>query len=549
MSGHLKLLQNLRRHVQAVAYGSPIYNKMVLEQGAPPTRLHLALPDPWPGDAKAGQALIAAQPGLFEAENRKRGERDKPFMAHAWLRDLRAVGTDAARRKALKLLEDWLESEDVWREDSWSPEVLGERLANWIGFHDFYVANAAEDFSARIIASMMRQLRHLLRVMPAPLVGVDNLLAVKGLIFAGLALQDDGARALGLGLELLQRQLAAEILPDGGHIARAPYQHLQILRGLIDVRAALRVTHMLVPSSLTSSIERMVPALKLYRHGDGGLALFHGGHEGGSLEMEAALTLAETRGRVLRRLPQTGYERVTAGRSLLLMDVGAPPPHHHDANAHAGLLSFEFSVGRERLIVNCGAGRDENPEWRRAMAATAAHTCLTLEDTNACEILPDGGIGHRPKQVEAQRYEQNGVPYIEAMHDGYISAFRVTHHRTLGLANEGEELRGREVISGPAGRNFALRWHLHPTVQAALLQGGQAALLRTPSGGGWRLRIVGPREGDDIVGIGGGYSLGLEASVYCGALLPRRTLQLKVCGRTEIEQTVIEWVLTRERKG
>src|SRR5271169_4649494 len=101
---------------------------------------------------------------------------------------------------------------------------------------------------------------------------------------------------------------------------------MDMLRTLIDIRAALRAAQMEVPHELTAVIERMVPALKLFRHGDGGLALFNGGHESSALEMDAVLTLSAARGRVLRRLPQTGYERVTAGRSLLLVDVGAPPP-------------------------------------------------------------------------------------------------------------------------------------------------------------------------------------------------------------------------------
>ena len=535
----LNLLQEIRRRTQAVAYGSPIY-RMMLEQGPVPDRLRLIVTDPWPGDAQAGQAMMAAPSGLFEAETFRHLDKNRALLAHGWLRDLRAVGTESARRKALTLMEDWLDYQDVWQEEGWAPDVLGERLANWVSFYDFYNAAPSSDFTPRLIASMVRQLRHLLRVLPADLAGVANLQAIKGLIYAGLGLLDS-ERALGLGLELLHRQLENEILPDGGHSARDPSQHLQTLRALIAIRAALRAAQMEVPHALTTAVERMVPALKLYRHGDGGLALFNGGHEGSVLEMDAALTLAEARGRVLRRLPQTGYERVTAGRSLLLIDVGAPPPRPYDSTAHAGLLAFEFSVGRERLIVNCGAGPTEDSAWRLATASTAAHSTLTLNDTNAAEILVEGGIGHRPKHVTSQRYEQNGVAYVEAAHDGYVGRARVTHHRTLSLAAEGDELRGREVLSGALGADFTLRWHLHPSVQAALVQGGQAVLLLLPSGAGWRLRV------DSGEGFNTG--LALEPSIYCGGTAPRRTLQIKISGRMAEDPTIVKWALGREKKG
>jgi len=534
----VRVLRYLRKKTQALVYGSPFY-RALLGRGKNPPHLHLILNDSWPGDAKAGQAIAASPSSPFEPAQPLTPAKRKPLLAHGWLRDLKAMGTDSAKRKARALLKDWLINRDNWEEESWAPDVLGERLTNWISFHDFCAVHADEDLEERLIASLLRQRNHLLRVLPAPLTGTEGLQAIKGLIVADLSLSK-GRKALGLGLELLQRHLAAEILPDGGHISRNPDAQLKMLHHLIDIRAALRAAGQETPPELLTAIERMVPALKLFRHGDGGLAHFNGGHQDNGLEMEAVLSMAEARGRVLRRLPQTGYERVTAGRALLLVDVGVPPPWPHDKTAHAGLLSFEFSVGRERLIVNCGAGPEGDEEWRAATAATAAHSALILADTNACEVLPEGHIGHRPKPVAAQRYEQDGAHYVETAHGGYESGFHVTHHRSLCLAAEGEELHGRDLLSGPPGQEYTIRWHLHPTVQASLVQGGQAALLLTPSGLGWRFRIES--------GIMGG-ELSLESSVYCGGGTPRRTLQLKVTGRTDEDPAVIGWMLVREKKG
>jgi uncharacterized heparinase superfamily protein len=203
-------------------------------------------------------------------------------------------------------------------------------------------------------------------------------------------------------------------------------------------------------------------------------------------------------------------------------------------------MSFEFGQGRERLIVNCGAVENANVEWRRALAATAAHSTLTLEDINICDVLTSGKIDSAVR-VTAQRYEQDGVHYIEMMHNGYEHRFGLLHHRILALGAEGDELRGRDSLGGASDKslNFAVRWHLHPSVQASLSHSGQTALLRTPSGGGWRLRV---EDGD----------LGLEAGLYCGSGIPRRSLQLKVSGRTkpssESPETVINWSLVREKK-
>lgn len=522
-----KILNQMRRGVQNVAYGNPIYQK-ILSSGEAPERLHFTLPDPWPGDAQAGLTLIAGQRTMFE-----KPPSAQLRQAGLHLRNLRAVGTDAARQMALRLIYNWLEHHDSWHEDEWAPGVLGERIASWISFYEFYAAVASPDLIARLTTSLHRQWKHLARTLSADLSGIEGLQAIRGLVYGALNF-DDSDRALGLAADLMQRQIALEILPDGGHVSRNPSTHFHVLRHLADLRAIFKAAELELPEAARIALSIMPPVLKFFRQGDGGLALFNGSGEETHLLVESVITQAESRARNLRRLPQTGYERVNAGRSLLLVDTGRPAPRGYDRDAHAGLLSFEFGQGRERLIVNCGAAASVDPVWRMACAATAAHSTLAVEDTNACDVLQDG-IAASSIYVTAQRYEQNGAQCLELSHDGYRDAFGVLHQRFLALSADGDALHGRDILAGASGRNFALRWHLHPLVQASLAQNGQAAILRTPSGGGWRFRI---ERGE----------LGLEPSIYCGNGAPRRSLQLKVSGQTHEAQTAVAWSLVRERK-
>lgn len=529
----MKILQKVRKKVQTATYGSQIY-KMVLDNGPMPEGLRLIVTDPWPGDAKAGQALISEQHGLFDENTDVNSVMPCASLTRCPYRDLRAVGSEAARRKAKEFIEADINRLEGWEENLWAPEVLGERISTWIGFYNFYASVAPSDFQERLIACLMRQLRHLIRIQPTQLTAVAGLRVIKGLVYGGLGLLD-GDRALSIALDLLKRQIATEILPDGGHISRNPSNQLHVLRYLIDIRSALRAGDFEIPFELSNVIDRMVPALKLYKHGDGMLALFNGSVEEDSLWIDATITLAEARGRALRRLAQTGYERITASRSLLLVDTGAPPSPPFDIDAHAAPLAFEFSVGRERIIVNCGSAPGKGLEWKQALASTAAHSTLVVNDTNACEIRDDGSIGRRPSEVIEQRYEQEGVQYLEMTHNGYLDNMLVVHQRLLSLSEDGEELRGKETVIGKAGYEIAVRWHLHPAVQALLSQGGSTALLRTDAGAGWRLRVS---TGD----------LALESSVYCGSDQQRRSMQLKLSCQTNSDPFVIDWSLTREKK-
>ena len=107
----------------------------------------------------------------------------------------------------------------------------------------------------------------------------------------------------------------------------------------------------------------MAPMLRFFRHGDRRLALFNYSLEEDGVLIDLVLTRSETKGRAPPHAPDTGFDRLQAFKSLVLIDTGKPPPRGFDDHAHAGPLSFELSHERERIIANCGAYRGPKPNW------------------------------------------------------------------------------------------------------------------------------------------------------------------------------------------
>jgi uncharacterized heparinase superfamily protein len=197
-----------------------------------------------------------------------------------------------------------------------------------------------------------------------------------------------------------------------------------------------------------------------------------------------------------------------------------------------------MSVGRDRMIVNCGAAPAAEGEWRDALRATAAHSTLVLADTNSAE-LKDEGLGRRPERVEADRHESEGAQWLDASHDGWRRTFGSVHRRRLYLAPTGDDLRGEDVVETPeqgAGRppGFAVRFHLHPAVAASLQQDGEGALLRLPSGQGWRLRANGAR-------------VAVEESIYLGGAEARRSSQVVLSAEPGTD--TVQWAISRIHAG
>lgn len=509
-----------------------------LRRGRVPDAPAMPVRDPWPGDPARGARLLKGEleiggTTLFLRPGAWGGTEATDVMravAHGftWLRDLRALGTDAARLRARALVSDWLQHQPGTALGQ-RPDVAGARLAAWLGHYDFFAASADDLFRQKLMSRLVADARTLSAALPAEERDERALTAIKGLIAAAVALADNAA-LLTRALRFLPPEIGRQILPDGCHVERSPAAHVAALQDLVEIRALLQAAQVQAPPALTSAIERMGPVLRALRHGDGGLALFNGSKEMQPALVELVLTQVGRAGRGPSALHDGGFHRLQAGRTVLIADCGPPAPRGIDRLAHAGTLSMELSVGRDRLIVNCGAAPAARQEWRDATRASAAHSTLTIADVNSSELRPDG-LGRRPEKVEVSHQEANGAHWLEATHDGWKKAFGAIHRRRLYVAESGDDVRGEDSIEAPTGQPFTLRFHLHPSVVASLQQDNEAVLLRTPSGAGWRLRADGAK-------------LSLDESIYLGGSDPRRSEQVVLTGYADGPQHV-KWAVTR----
>lgn len=498
-------------------------------RGRVPEKPLLALPYSWPEDRAGAEAILD---GTFLVRGRRQasgsaawGDDDLPPRAavvlhgFSWVLDLRAVGTRAAQMRARDIVGAWVEANGRWRLPAWRADVLGRRLFAWLVAADFLIDDVDDAFAPPFFRSAAEQARHLNRVAGRCRGTAGAIAVAKGRLAAALAL---GIGRTDRALEQLCREAGQQILPDGGPVQRSPSALLSVMRDLLDVRAALQATEQAVPEPLTAAVARAAPMLRALRLGDGRLAVFHDGKEEDERLIDAVLARSGVKGRPTEDAPQAGFQRLACGRVVVVVDAGAPPAGD---DAHAGTLSFEMSSGADRLIVNAGCFHGDDPDWRRAMKQPGAHSTL---------VVGEGREGDRPAKVTAQRREADGAVWLDTGHDGYRRRHGLMHLRRFYLDATGDDFRGEDELDGRGRASFQVRFHLHPQVQASLIQDGRAVLLKTASGEGWRFLLAGG-------------SLTLEDGVYLGASdMPRRTSQIVVSGACNREGARVRWALRRE---
>jgi uncharacterized heparinase superfamily protein len=490
----------------------------------------------------AGDTLDIKDGSVFD-KRPPSSEWARGLHAFEWLPPLSAAGGEPARVLATNLISQWIKRNSRYSLPAWSPEVIARRLIHLFAHSRLVLAHSDVMWRSKLFVSLREQSRAIARVADETPDGVPRLEAAAAVVLSGVCL-DDGGRVES-GLQRLEAEIARQILPDGGHVSRSPEVLVHAYRYTMMVTDALNAADRAIPQSVRIAHDRMAPMIRFFRHGDGSLALFNGGSESDPRMIAGLLARDEVRGQPFGYAPHSGYQRIAAAKTLVVMDCGTPPVGAFANDAHAGCLSFEMSTAGQRLLVNCGSAGPHQERWETALRATAAHSTVTLADTSSGTILPAGRarqlLGARlidgPTQVGTRRVETEHGVTVEASHDAYVHQFGVVHERSLTLGPQGEMLSGIDKLTPrPSSRdsiNYAIRFHIHPDVRVSTSQSG-GILLKLPNGDGWRFKAQ-----------GGGVAI--EESVYLGGDTVRRTDQLVIAGAVKDVPVEIGWVFEQIR--
>ncbi|WP_375777894.1 heparinase II/III family protein [Bradyrhizobium sp. ma5] len=493
----------------------------------------------------AGKIVTCHGRSIFDLEPPSE-DWEAALLGFGWLRHLRAADTALTRANARSLVDDWISNQARKRPLERRADVRARRVISLLSQAPLVLGDTDGKFYRKYLRGLAREIRYL-RHATLDNDGVPRLQVLIALCYASLCLANQ-ARNIKSATRRLSDELQRQILPDGGHISRSPGALVELLSDLLPLRQTFAARNIAPPPALLNAIDRMMPMLRFFRHGDGSFALFNGMSTAPSDLVATLLAYDDTRGVPMSSMPHSGFQRLDAGNTTLIIDTGPPPPASVSQDAHAGCLSFELSSGVSRIVVNCGMPNTGRDNWRPFARSTAAHSTLTYRDTSSCQfvelsamkrLLRGAPVTSGPSNVESYREAIPGGDVLTASHDGYLSRFGVIHRRVLMIAQDGTRMEGEDSLSpAPGGRikgseaDFALRFHLHPSVKASRLSDARGVMLVLPNRDVWTFEAL-----DDKVD--------LEDSVFlAGNDGPRRTSQIVI--RQDARQAAtIRWSFVR----
>lgn len=464
-------------------------------------------------DAHQGRAMLGGRFALADARMSVQGSGDpwnraSPSRAFAvelhrfsWLSALMTQGDEGAK-EALRLFKLWHGTFKTWSPFSWGPGVLPRRLINLSAFARRMAAAGTPGDGIVLARSLAEQGRHLLRLYNDPATQATRAIAltILGCVLSGRV--GDGFRRK--GLKRLPAALRRTVLADGSHASRSPQAGLELLFDLLMLEDALAQRSQAASPAVEHAIEQLSRFVRQMSHPNGSLCGFQGGE--GLLDNQVAPALVRTEDKAGRKpvgdtLEQGRYQRLMGHTLSVFVDAGEPRMDAFGTSACDQPMNFEVSGGHDRLIVSPGWSPQQGEQ--QMLRVIGAGNGLSIGD-EALLVPVTGPLGELlDNALEGPRYkvrsrraeaETSGV-LLEMEHDGWKPRYGLRHERRFYVDYQRDELRGEDRLTPidtrkdlPMAAPFAIRFVLHPEVQASLARDRKSILLRGPGGRGWWLR-------------------------------------------------------------
>jgi uncharacterized heparinase superfamily protein len=420
---------------------------------------------------------------------------------------------------------------------------MGRRLISWLSYSSLLLDSADSKSYDTITQSLGMQLVRLSATWREGAEGYPRLLGLIALVLADLSIAGHDRR-----LRDAERALAGEfsrqLLRDGGHISRNPSVLIDLMLDILPLRQCFIARDRHPPPVLASASQRMLAILRFMRMGDGTLSRFNGVSVAVPAGLATVLAYDDRQEPITGLAPFSKYARLEGHKTVVIADVGAPPPLSMSGDAQAGCLSFEMSSGAHLIFVNGGVPGPADHDWRVIARATASHNTLCLAESSSSLLVRDSTLERlmglaalkQPEHVNVETSSADLGTEVLASHDGYRERYGLIHQRRLIVERSGR-LRGVDRLDGARIRvrlrkdiPFSIHFHLHPDVKCS--GGDLPGTFNIGLGDGqtWRFTVQGA-------------GAALEESTYfADSAGPVRSLQIVARGAT-FGETEVNWTM------
>ena len=385
--------------------------------------------------------------------------------------DLNAINYQMRNHLHLYIIDKWIKENNMGIGNGWESYPISLRLVNWIKW--FSKKGNVEDV---YIKSIYQQAKYLSKNLEYHILGNHLFSNGKALVFTGVFLNSsDADDFLKLGLDIINKEIKEQFLDDGAHFELSPMYHQILLYDLLELinLASICQDYRLLKflNSWEDIASKALSWLSSMLHPDGEIGFFNDAAIGIAVPPNEIFKYAkrlsinyDDKKSCLVTNSISGYSNVNFDDYSIIFDHANVGPDYLPGHAHADSLSFEMSVGLQRLFVNSGTSLYGISDERLRQRKTAAHNTVEISSCDSSEVWSGFRVARRAYSTLNKSFfdEINQNVVISASHDGYTRVDKnIIHSRILTCSFDQvtiEDTFGKVVVG-----TFIL--HLHPNIE------------------------------------------------------------------------------------
>lgn len=436
------------------------------------------------------------------------------------------------------LVLDWINNNPLGYGDGWEPYPISLRSVNWIFTYNLLRKVIHEDsvFEQIFLKSIFKQLLFLEQNLEYRLGGENHLIKnAKALVIAGLFFKGKAAkRWLEKGMPTLWNELERQIQSDGGHYEQSSMYHVAVLCDYLECISMLKTCGVDIPDDVFRKVRSMLDFTLNTLHPDGNIPLI--GDSGLEITpvLQKALALGDTlfEKELESKTPKqdnmavSGFHVMRGKDKFLIIDCGKIGPDQNPAHGYCDMLSYELSLGNQRMIVDSGTYEYQAGRWRNYFRSTRAHNTVMVDGDEQSEIWGSFRVARRAMPSDVQWIVKDNITFFQGSHDGYCRRqSNLVHTRKVFFINNDFWLVFDE-ITGEGQHLVESFLHLHPdaTVEIDSVPMNEALVTASVTVNSQRLQIVFFGGGELVVQKGADNPLNGWYSPEFGIKFPNPTI-------------------------
>lgn len=391
-----------------------------------------------------------------------------------YFEDLLADNSHEKLRFHRELLNRWVDENPVGYGNGWEPYPTSLRIVNilkaWLG---------GLELDEKLFNSVFEQASFLSSDLEVHLLGNHYFVNLKALLFAGVVFRND--KWTEIAHKGLTYQISEQIQSDGSNFELSPMYHSLMLIDMLDMLNLNKAYPDVISSLLTTLLQNYIPKMLAFMaamaHPDEGVSFFNDSADGIAPTKSRIVDYARRLGFNLEEATDSkvrvidnnasGYVCATTRRAKLIFDSAEVGPDYIPAHAHADTLSFELSIGTQRVFVNTGTSQYGSGVTRIAERKTRSHNTVEIDDKDSSEVWGAFRVAKRAKVFgKLVKHNLDDSFKIQASHKGYKTLFGGCIHTRKMLFRE-NSLSVNDFLKGKF-RKAKARFHIHPDLRVSL---------------------------------------------------------------------------------